>query len=94
MFIVLQTDIVTRPEHIYEGVKSLDRAIQDSAADMHLFSLAHVHVISFMSGFGQKAAFLSPSSQKHHIFYAEHFENCTLSKSNKPDNIAEFWSGI
>lgn len=70
------------------------RAMESSASDMILFSLAHVHVISSTSGFGQKAAFLSMSSQKHHIFYADASKNCTLGKGDKPDTVAVNWSGV
>ena len=95
-----------QPLHVYESLGAdaeLNRqakAMRLVVADMHLFSLAHIHVISQKSGLGQKAAFLSttrnklfitPESNRTHIFIGDMGTNCT------PVSIVDIvsqWSGI
>lgn len=92
---VLQTDTTTAPTHSAEtSTDKLALSIQTSSADMMLFSLAQIHVISRTSGFGQKAAFLSEFSSKHHIFFADKHKVCNLESYDQPDHVAGGWSGV
>lgn len=89
------TDEKLKPVHIYEkvgGYESQVNALTSSASDIMLFSLAHVHVISRSSGFGQKAAFLSESSNKIHIYFGDDGLNCSLTKFTA--DAARYWSGV
>lgn len=94
----LITDEAADVKHIYENIQDSQSrqkaAIRSAMADMYLFSLANLHVITYTSGFGQKAAFLSESSYKKHIFFGKNGYNCSLSKSIDPTDLATHWSGV
>lgn len=92
----LLTDTTYQPTHIYEKqhatqIEKQHLAIRQSASDMHLYSLAHVHVITKTSGFGQKAAYLSESKNRIHVFYGHRGYNCSLDRTY---SVAENWSGV
>ena len=89
------TDDKFTPSHIHESQSGFDskaQALAGSASDIMLFSMAHVHVISKTSGFGQKAAFLSDASNKIHIFFGDDGANCSLTKYSV--DSATQWSGV
>lgn len=93
----LITDDDFQPKHVFNNNDLLDKqaqveAMTSSASDMMLFSLAHIHVISRSSGFGQKAAFLSEASNKIHIFIGNDGDKCTLTKFSQ--DSAKVWSGV
>ena len=93
------------PLHIHESTTK-DRVQQQKDAmlhvvsDLHLFSMAHIHVISQKSGLGQKAAMLSvsrnklmigPASSKTHVFLGDWGVNCTPVSTS---TLVSHWSGI
>ena len=89
------TDVDVAPEHVNDsgnGMQAKIKAMKSAAADIMLFSLAHVHVITMSSGFGQKAAFLSDSSNKIHVYFGSDGESCSLIKYSA--NAAVYWSGV
>lgn len=76
------------------------KAFQEAASDLHIFSLANYHIISYRSGFGQKAAFLSSDVNERRIYYpdvlhrTEEGSMCRLDNYMDPDVAAVTWSGI
>lgn len=89
------TDDKFVPTHIHENQNSFQSkidALGNSASDIMLFSLAHIHVISKSSGFGQKAAFLSDASNKIHIFLGDDGAACSLIKFSADSALQ--WSGV
>lgn len=65
-----------------------------AAADMMLFSKAHFHVISFWSGFGQKAAFLASTSMNEHVYFVYPGLSCRLLNFVRPKMLANHFSGV
>ncbi len=94
----LITDELAEPAHIFENVQDSRsaqiKALRSSASDIHLFSLAHLHVITRTSGFGQKAAFLSDQSNKIHVFYGDQGSKCSLGTHESPEHVVINWSGV
>jgi hypothetical protein len=73
--------------------------MKGAASDIHLLSQAHLHIISDVSGFGQKSAFLSHSVNKKHIFFGEYYEpkdfrTCSIQGSLDPHDVASHFSGM
>lgn len=86
------------PEHVYGNGElseySARNSMQLGAADLMILSLAHIHVISATSGFGQKAAFLSSSKYRNHVYLIPRHDACGVMNFVNPTWLAQHWSGI
>lgn len=90
--IVMQVDTENKPAHTYYSAPdALARIMRHSASDMHLLTLADIHIISANSGFGQKAAFMVSSSR---MYALPRDLMCVVDQYDDVARVAALWSGM
>eukprot|EP01041_Mallomonas_annulata_P002445 gene2445-4739_t len=79
------------------SVENVRRALTGAAAELHLFSLADVHIVSSQSGFGLLGAMIKKSN-KHTIFsvdpLAPRQKACQVGHGDDMNVLTEEWSGF
>mmetsp|Transcript_3272 Transcript_3272/g.3443 ORF Transcript_3272/g.3443 Transcript_3272/m.3443 type:complete len:418 (+) Transcript_3272:218-1471(+) len=92
---VVHTDCNNKADNC--SISLVRRALSHSVSDLHLFSLAHIHIVTVNSGFGVLGAMMR--NTKYHLLYSidivkKEKRHCRIGNEDDLNVLLMQWTGI